>query len=75
MIGMSYYPWWLEGKPDYTLSINDLGNNLNDMAARYEKEVMIVETGGEDVRSENTYNMLVAVMKKLKRYRGIKGWA
>ncbi len=73
VIGMSYYPWWLEGKPDYTLSINDLGNNLNDMAARYEKEVMIVETGGEDVRSENTYNMLVAVMKKVKAVPGNKG--
>ena len=24
MIGLSYYPYWLEGKPDYTLSIDDL---------------------------------------------------
>ncbi|OJU22654.1 MAG: arabinogalactan endo-1,4-beta-galactosidase [Sphingobacteriales bacterium 41-5] len=73
VIGMSYYPWWLEGKPDYTLSINDLGYNLNDMAARYGKKVMVVETGGEDVQSQNTYNMLVAVIKKVKAVPGKKG--
>ena len=42
IIGMSYYPYWLDGKPDYTQSINALGNNLNDMAQRYGKEVMVV---------------------------------
>ncbi|MBO9658166.1 MAG: glycosyl hydrolase 53 family protein, partial [Chitinophagaceae bacterium] len=56
VIGLSYYPWWLDGKPDYTLSINDLANNLNDMAARYDKEVMVVEVGGEDTQADNTYN-------------------
>ena len=25
VIGLSYYPYWLDGKPDYTLSIDDLG--------------------------------------------------
>lgn len=73
VIGMSYYPWWLEGKPDYTLSINDLGNNLDDMVARYGKEVMVVEVGGEDTREQNTYDMLVAVMKKVKAVPAKKG--
>ena len=49
VIGMSYYPYWLsDAHPDYTLSINDLANNLKDMASRYGKEVMVVEVGGED---------------------------
>jgi arabinogalactan endo-1,4-beta-galactosidase len=66
VIGLSYYPYWLNGKPDYTLSIDDLGNNLSDMAARYGKEVMVVEVGGEDFKVQNTYDMLVAVQKKVK---------
>lgn len=73
VIGMSYYPYWLEGKPDYLLSINDLGNNLNDMAARYHKEVMVVEVGGEDDKVQNTFDMLVAVIKKLKAVPAEKG--
>lgn len=66
VIGLSYYPYWLPGKPDYTLSIGDLGANLNDMAARYGKEVMVVEVGGEDSQPQNTYDMLVSVQRKVK---------
>jgi arabinogalactan endo-1,4-beta-galactosidase len=73
VIGVSYYPFWLDGRPDYTLSIDDLGNNLNDMAARYGKEVMVVEVGGEDNRPQNTYDMLQAVQRKVKAVPGHKG--
>ncbi|NLJ00731.1 MAG: cellulase family glycosylhydrolase [Bacteroidales bacterium] len=73
VIGMSFYPWWLEGKPDYTEVINDLGSNLIDMASRYNKEVMVVEVGGEDVRPKNTYDMLRAVIQKVKEVPGEKG--
>jgi arabinogalactan endo-1,4-beta-galactosidase len=73
VIGLSYYPYWLPGNPDYTLSINDLGNNLNDMAARYGKEVMVVEVGGEDNKVQNTYDMLVAVQQKVKAVPANKG--
>jgi arabinogalactan endo-1,4-beta-galactosidase len=66
VIGLSYYPYWLDGKPDYTLSITDLGENLKDMVSRYGKEVMVVEVGGEDVKAQNTYDMLIAVQKKVK---------
>lgn len=73
VIGMSYYPYWLEGKPDYTLSINDLGSNLKDMASRYGKEVMVVEVGGEDTKAQNTYDMLMAVQQKVKAVPDNKG--
>ena len=73
VIGFSYYPYWLTGKPDYTLSIDDLGNNLKDMAARYGKEVMVVEVGGEAVKVQNTYDMLLAVEKKVKEVPDNKG--
>ena len=65
IIGLSYYPYWLNGSPDYTLSIDDLEKNMNDMVNRYGKEVMVVEVGGEDVKPENTYLMLKAVIKKV----------
>jgi len=73
VIGLSYYPYWLDGKPDYTVTINDLGNNLNDMASRYGKEVMVVEVGGEDDKVQNTYDMLVAVQQKVKEVPNHKG--
>jgi len=66
IIGLSYYPYWLPGNPDYALSVNDLGNNLKDMVARYGKEVMVVETGGEDTKAQNTYNMLMTVLQKVR---------
>lgn len=37
IIGLSYYRWW-QG------TFNDLQNNLNDLALRYNKEIVIVET-------------------------------
>ena len=73
MIGLSYYPYWLTGNPDYTLSIDDLGKNMTDMASRYGKEVMVVEVGGEDVKVQNTYDMLIAVQKKVKEVPENKG--
>lgn len=73
VIGFSYYPYWLPGHPDYTLSIDDLGNNLNDMAYRYHKEVMVVEVGNEDKKVDDTYNMLLAVQQKVKAVPNGKG--
>ena len=73
VIGMSYYPYWLEGYPDYTLSIDDLGNNMMDISSLYNKEVMVVEVGGEDVKGQNTYDMLLAVQKKVKAVPDGKG--
>jgi arabinogalactan endo-1,4-beta-galactosidase len=73
VIGLSYYPYWLKGKPDYTESIDDLGANLTDLASRYGKEVMVVEVGGEDHKVQNTYDMLVAVQQKVKAVPNGKG--
>lgn len=63
VIGASYYPYW-EGV-DYTQTIDALGNNLNDMTTRYGKPVMVVETGGLYNQVQNTYDMLVAIIKKV----------
>jgi arabinogalactan endo-1,4-beta-galactosidase len=71
VIGLSYYPFWI--KTDYKENINDLAYNLNDMSARYGKEVMVVEVGGIDTMEQNTYDMLVAVIKAVKAVPDNKG--
>jgi arabinogalactan endo-1,4-beta-galactosidase len=71
IIGLSYYPYWIGS--DYTVTINSLGNNLNDMVSRYGKEVMVVEVGGDYTKVQNTYDLLVAVIGKLKAVPGNKG--
>ncbi len=71
VIGLSYYPYWI--KKDYTETIADLQANLNDMAERYGKEVMIVEVGGEDDKVQNTYELLVATIKAVKNVPNNKG--
>ncbi|WP_167611494.1 glycoside hydrolase family 53 protein [Maribellus sediminis] len=73
MIGLSYYPYWLEGRPDYTENIDDLAANLNDMASRYNKDVMVVEVGGIDTMVQNTYDMLVTVQQKVREVPNERG--
>jgi len=71
IIGASYYPYWLG--TDYTLTINDLGNNLSDMVSRYGKDVMVVEVGGDYTKVQNTYDMLVAVQNKVSAVQNHRG--
>jgi arabinogalactan endo-1,4-beta-galactosidase len=71
VIGLSYYPFWI--KKDYAETIVDLENNLKDMASRYNKEVMVVEVGGEYDKAQNTFKMLAATIKAVKAVPNNKG--
>lgn len=71
VIGVSYYPFWLG--TDHAHTIADLGRNLNDLAARYRKAVMVVEVGGEDKRPADTRALLAAVLKTVRAVPGQKG--
>jgi arabinogalactan endo-1,4-beta-galactosidase len=53
ILGLSYYPWW-HG------TLNDLQNNLNDLAVRYGKEIIVVETAYPWTLSwdDNTTNLV-----------------
>lgn len=73
VIGMSFYPYWLDNKPDYKEVIDSLAFNLNDMVNRYNKQVMVVEVGGEDYKVENTYKMLKEVLKITKSVKNHNG--
>ncbi|CAH0337614.1 Arabinogalactan endo-beta-1,4-galactanase [Flavobacterium sp. CECT 9288] len=71
VIGLSYYPFWI--KKDYSETIADLQKNLNDMASRYQKEVMVVEVGGVDEQVQNTKELLVATIKAVRAVPNHKG--
>ncbi|RZJ31801.1 MAG: arabinogalactan endo-1,4-beta-galactosidase [Flavobacterium sp.] len=71
VIGLSYYPFWI--KSDYKDNIGDLSQNLKDLASRYNKEVMVVEVGGESDKVQNTHDMLAAVIKAVKEVPNQKG--
>lgn len=71
VIGLSYYPFWI--KKDYSETIADLEFNLNDMAKRYNKEVMVVEVGGEYNKVQNTQELLIATIKAVKSVPNNKG--
>ena len=73
VIGLSFYPYWLDNKPDYTEVTDSLSFNMNDMVSRYGKEVMVVEVGGEDNKPENTFNMLKEVIKITKAVKQNRG--
>lgn len=71
VIGLSYYPFWV--KKDYKETIANLEFNLNDMVKRYNKEVMVVEVGGEDDKIQNTFDLLEATIKAVKNVPNKKG--
>ncbi len=71
VIGLSYYPFWI--KKDYSETIADLQKNLNDMASRYQKEVMVVEVGGVDEQVQNTKEFLDATIKAVRAVPDHKG--
>lgn len=71
VIGMSYYPYWLN--KDYTKTIDNLENNIIEMISKYGKEVMICEIGGDYKKPENTYDMIEEVIKRVKAIPEGKG--
>lgn len=71
IIGLSYYPYWI--KKEYNETIVDLATNMNDMVARYNKDVMVVEVGGEYDKVQNTFDMLSATIQAVKNVPNNRG--
>lgn len=63
IIGLSFYPWW-HG------SFSNLQNNLNDLADRYGKEIIVVETAYPWTLSwnDNTTNLVGSSTQLLSGY-------
>lgn len=70
VLGMSYYPYWLNDN-----DIEGVTNTLYDLASRYDKEVMICETGGNETEPEETYKLLRQQINALNAIPGNKGVA
>lgn len=71
IIGLSYYPYWI--KIDFTQTVADLAANMNDMVSRYNKDVMVVEVGGEYDKVQNTFDMLRATIDAVKKVPNSRG--
>lgn len=61
VIGMSYYPYWMGAN-----EIENMTYNLNQMATKYGKEVMVCETGDYETDPLGTYNLLRQELNALK---------
>jgi arabinogalactan endo-1,4-beta-galactosidase len=63
VIGLSFYPWW-HG------NLSDLKNNLNDLANRYNKDIIIVEAAYPWTLSwnDNTNNIIGSANQLLTGY-------
>lgn len=71
VIGMSFYPYW-EGQAYWQLT-GALSTNLNDMAARYSKEVMVVEVGGLETNPTDSYWTIYDTIQAVKAVPNGKG--
>mgnify|MGYP000532582768 CR=1 FL=1 len=62
MIGMSLYPYWSrDAKPEYTAAdavITDCIKNIKAVSAKYNCDVMVVETGMECADDKGTWQVL-----------------
>lgn len=71
ILGLSYYPYWVGS--DYTVTIEKVRENLNTLAARYDKDVMICEIGGNEKEAENSYQFVKAIVDTVKNVPDGKG--
>jgi arabinogalactan endo-1,4-beta-galactosidase len=75
MIGLSYYPWWL--KTTNESIINDLSLTMKTLPERYDKDIIIVEIGGEDEKEDESYELLASVLHRcadIPRCKGLFYW-
>ncbi|MBI9050635.1 MAG: arabinogalactan endo-1,4-beta-galactosidase [Anaerolineaceae bacterium] len=61
VIGVSYYPYW-HG------TLDDLQNNLDDIAVRYEKDIIVVETAYAFTEENNDY------LDNIVKYQSSRGY-
>jgi arabinogalactan endo-1,4-beta-galactosidase len=71
VIGLSFYPYW--DKKNYKDDSNELSANMNDISSRYKRPVMVVETGGTDTAVNDTYNMIISALEKVRAVPDGKG--
>lgn len=73
VIGMSLYPSWYKTANDWQNANKDCLANMNDMVARYNKEVMVVECGMSWDNAATAKLFLTDIIAKTKLVTGGKG--
>lgn len=73
VIGMSLYPSWYKTSNDWQNANKDCLANMNDMVARYGKEVMVVECGMSWDNAATAKLFLTDLITKTKSVTGGKG--
>ena len=73
IIGMSIYPYWFTSANDWQAANTACLANMNDMVARYDKEVMIVECGMSWDLPIATRDFLIDLIAKTKSVKNGKG--
>lgn len=73
VIGMSVYPTWYKTPGDWLACNTDLLQNMNDMAATYNSEVMVAEAGYPWDRASESRLFLQDLITKVKQVKGQKG--
>jgi arabinogalactan endo-1,4-beta-galactosidase len=68
VIGLSFYPYW---QPGDTVAM--LQANLNSLATRYSKPVMVVEVGGPETEGAGTQALLARVKNAVASVPGSQG--
>ena len=75
MIGLSYYPWWLKKRHEEV--IGGLTETLGLLPARYDRDIIIVETGGEAEQEDESFALLSSLFETCRlfpRCRGVFYW-
>ena len=67
IIGVSYYPRWHGG------TVLEVGQNLNTLISRYDKDVMICEIGYFETEPEFTYNLIVDAINMVESIPNNRG--
>lgn len=75
IIGMSVYPTWYKTSGDWRACNNDVLANMNDMAATYNCDVMVVEAGYPWDRPAEGKLFLQDLIAKVKSVKNQKGTA
>ncbi|MFZ4581286.1 MAG: glycosyl hydrolase 53 family protein [Paludibacter sp.] len=73
VIGMSLYPSWYTTPDDWQKANKACLANMNDMVARYNKEVMVVECGMSWDKAATAKQFLTDIIAKTKLVTGGKG--
>jgi arabinogalactan endo-1,4-beta-galactosidase len=76
MMGFSIYPYWAEHYHDisYEDCLKAYTRSMNEIPKRFDKEFMLVETGGLDEAEDESYNLFIELLSGMVDVPKCKGF-